>query len=130
MFLWPRYEQRLFRIDEEAARQWGQMARDHGLTIDDSPKWARVSNEFLDYYWAAVVRRRARVGVGVVNTAKQPGFGRLFSVTSGLYFQEVFRVNEANSMLADEVERAVFGENAQCVARSVRRLGGKPRLIA
>lgn len=130
MFLWPRYEQRLFSIDEGAARAWDDKVRKCGFEIDDSPKWARSANEFLDYYWAAVVQERARVAVGVEDTGKQPRFGRIFNLSPGLYLQVVFRMNDANIALADSVERALFGEDAERVGRSVRRLGGKARLVA
>lgn len=130
MFLWPRYETRLFIVDLETARSWDDKLRTCGLTLDDSPKWARLCNEFLDYYWASVAKGRARVSAGVADTEKQPGFGRAFNLPPGLYLQVVFRVNNANSALAESIEHALFGEDAECVGRSVRRLCGKPRLVS
>jgi len=47
----------------------------------------------------------------------------------GIYLALYFRVSDANIALADSVERALFGENAECVGRSVARLGGKSRLV-
>lgn len=130
MFLWPRYEKRVFKVDRGTALEWPDRVRKCGVSIDDSPKWARIAAEFGDYYWASVVHGRARVGLGVDDAGKNPGCVSPFDLPGGLYLMIVFRVNDANNALADSVERALFGDNAKCVGRCVRRLGGRPRVVA
>lgn len=129
MLLWPRYEQRLFQTDVELARSWTDRVQQLGFVLDDSDKWARIGNTSQQYHWAAVVGRRATLRVYLVDTRFAKLVGPLHSFADGLYFVTVFRVTDTNIALANAVEHALFGENAQCVGRSIRHLGGKPRLI-
>ncbi len=125
MFLWPKYESRLYAVDEELARRWADAVRSHGLTINANRRWARISNHFADYFWAEVSGDSGRVGVGVENTHDHPNWAKRIGLVPGVYIRIAFRVNKANSELAAIVARALFGAHAEWTDRSVRNLAGK-----
>jgi|GEM_PF-6094165 len=131
MFLWPKYESRVFRTGEKLARSWDEKVQELGFTVDDRFKWAALGKLVGEYRWAGVRREKAVVMVSAHATASDRRLASPFdTVPDGIYLALYFRMNDANSALADSVERALFGENAECVGRSVRRLGGKARLVA
>lgn len=102
-----------------------------GFMVDDRFNWTALGKRIGEYRWAAIVRKRAVVRVYVVPSRPDARLSPPFNgVQEGLYLALYFRINDANSALADAVECALLDQNAEFVGRSVRRLGGKGHLVA
>ena len=129
MLFWTVNEQRIYRLPADRAHDWDERAISHGLIVDDSPKWAGICNEFMEYYWASVRRGRARVDAGVFHSGREPTPARMFELPPEVYFLVSFRVNDANRELAETLVRAVCGPTAECVGRSQQRRIGKPVIL-
>lgn len=131
MSFWPSYEMRLFVVSQDASLlHWQDALQRRGYHIDESRKWARLSNQYLSSSsWADVIDSVARVSVGVVDVEDQGQLADQYGLDPGLYLQLVFRLNKANADLAAGIELALFGANGVYAVRTVRRLGGKDRRL-
>lgn len=129
MSVWPNYEDRWFEVSEELARTWDQKVRESGLELDCRARRAQTVMHFTGYCCAAVVQESGKVLVGVFD--RRPAI--LSAAASGMdasrYLLIHFRVNPANTGLADAIGRIILGSDAKLAGRFVRRLGGRWRPV-